>query len=649
MHGVTARLTAVLVGGTVLFGQQTSTPIFRGGAAMVRVDVRVLDHSGKPVSGLQPDDFEISLDGRVQKVVTLDYEATSTTGAVNAHRARDATNATPARASRLVVVLVDDLSMAATNNRDLFHAASRFVASLPDTDLVGFTTTSGQAALNPTRDHGAVEVGLRRAVGKFNDLRTQPPDVFVGLNEAVEIDGGNQGAFARAVERECLKGQKDRSATVRDLRSSCADDVELKAKHLASEAQRTTELQMATYKAVINAMRPFEGERALLILSEGVMMSSYAPLQAADIKVLERAGATAGVHVSVLSPEPDFVSMTTRSADEAKVVRDDGQALMRGIENVAGAAGGDFYRLIGQPDRFFGFVADAMSSVYHLGVEAPPGTTPGKEFKLSARVKRTDVTVRANRVALHDVPAAPVPVDTQLQAVVTRGDPKYGVPIAIGTLIRPGKTADEITLGVNVEVPAGVPGPLTMLFAAVDERGRSRTGRHTLSARAGGGDYRLSFSLPMPAASYRLRIGVADAQGQVGGLDMPVAAQLNQVGPFRASDILVAWTGADGRAQFLSLGRVPAVASRLLAGVELVPAAGAAPRDVRVTWTISTESGKPVTEQTVTAVVAQDRLNAQTQFPMASLAAGTYELRATILVANQAAGSQSTTFRKADD
>jgi hypothetical protein len=342
--------------------------------------------------------------------------------------------------------------------------------------------------------------------------------------------------------------------------------------------------------------------------------------------------------------------MTTRSPDEAKVVRDDGQALMRGIENIAGAAGGDFYRLIGQPDRFFGFVAAAMSSVYHLGVEAPPGTTPGREFKLSARVKRPDVTVRANRVALHDVPAAPVPVDTQLQAVVTRGELKYGVPLAIGTLIRPGKTADEITLAVNVEVPASVPGPLTMLFAAVDERGRSRTGRHTLPARAGGADYRLSFSLPVPAASYRLRIGVADAQGQVGGLDMPVVAQLNQVGPFRTSDILVAWAAADGRAQFLSLGRVPAVANSLLAGLELVPAAGARPpSDVRVTWTIGTESGQPVTEQTVTAVPAPNRLNAQVQIPMASLAAGTYELRATILVASQAAGSMSTTLRKADN
>ena len=193
-----------------------------------------------------------------------------------------------------------------------------------------------------------------------------------------------------------------------------------------------------------------------------------------------------------------------------------------------------------------------------------------------------------------------------------------------------------------------MPGPLTVVFAVVDEAGQSRTGRHMLSAPTTGGDYRLSFSIPVPSASYRLRIGIADAQGQVGGLDLPVVAQLNRVGQFLRSDILMAWAGSDGKAQFPSLGKVPADAISLLMGLELAPADGATPpSDVRVTWTIVTEAGQPVAERTVAAVVAGNRLNAQTQASVASLPAGTYELRATILLANQAAGVTSVTFRKA--
>ena len=67
-----------------------------------------------------------------------------------------------------------------------------------------------------------------------------------------------------------------------------------------------------------------------------------------------------------------------------------------------------------------------------------------------------------------------------------------------------------------------------------------------------------------------------------------------------------------------------------------------------MTWTIVTESGQTVAEQTVGAVLAGNRLHAQAQVPVASLPAGTYELRATVLVANQATGVTSTSFRKAD-
>jgi hypothetical protein len=322
---------------------------------------------------------------------------------------------------------------------------------------------------------------------------------------------------------------------------------------------------------------------------------------------------------------------------------------MQGAETIADATGGDFYRVIGQPNRFFGFVTDAISGVYHLGVEAPAGSAPGRDFKLTASVKRSDVTVRANRVALLAATAPPVPVDTQLQTAVTKGEPTYGVPIAVGTVIRPGKTDGEIALGANVEVPASVPGPLTVMFGLVDAKGKLRMAKNTLAAPAAGGNYRLSLSLPVPAGSYRLRFGIADANGKVGSLDLAVAGQLNRLGPLLASDILAAWSEPDGQSQFLALGKVPATASALQMALEFAQAPGAAvPPDVRVTWTIVSEAGQTVTEQTVAAVRAADRMNAQTQIAVAPLPAGAYELRATILVANQTVGVTSMTFHKTD-
>ena len=55
-----------------------------------------------------------------------------------------------------------------------------------------------------------------------------------------------------------------------------------------------------------------------------------------------------------------------------------------------------------------------------------------------------------------------------------------------------------------------------------------------------------------------------------------------------------------------------------------------------------------VADQTVVPARAADRLTAQGQFAPASLAPGTYEIKATVFVAGQAVGTVSTTVRKAD-
>ena len=164
---------AAWAGGATLSGQTPQTPTFRGGVSLVRVDVTVLDRDAKPVPGLSADDFDIKLDGRVEPVRTVDFEATPTTHAVSAPAEHQATNTTPVATPRVVVMLVDDLIITGDRDRDLFFAASKFVADLPATDWVGFTTTSGSAGVNPTRDYGAVEVGLRHAVGQLVDPRSR--------------------------------------------------------------------------------------------------------------------------------------------------------------------------------------------------------------------------------------------------------------------------------------------------------------------------------------------------------------------------------------------------------------------------------------------------------------------------------------------
>ena len=415
---------------------------------------------------------------------------------------------------------------------------------------------------------------------------------------------------------------------------------------------QTAANQIRAYLNVINAMKPAPGLKELVIISDGLGVASRQQLP--TFEPVAKAAAAAGVQLSVLSQDPDMSDASKgggaaqAGTTGAAIVYADNRTLELDLQTMTDMAGGTFYRVMGQPDRFFNDVAVATSAVYHLGVEAPAGSAPGRDFKLAARVKRSGLTVHANHVALVPTPPVVVPVEDQLRAAVVEGLPNYGVPITVATVVRRGNTGAGLDVDANLEVPASAPGPLTVMFGLVDTTGKLRTGQKAVEAPTNGGDYRVSLSLPAAPGNYRLRFGVADANGHVGSIDVPLRAQLARVGPFLVSDVMTSWSGADGKSQFLALEEVPAAATALQTFLELyAPPDAPLPSDVRVDWSLVGSAAEPAAEQSVVPVQAAERLTAVGQFALEHLAPGTYEVRAAVLVAGHAVGTVSTTMRKA--
>jgi hypothetical protein len=320
-------------------------------------------------------------------------------------------------------------------------------------------------------------------------------------------------------------------------------------------------------------------------------------------------------------------------------------------------AGGTFYRVMGQPDRFFGFIAEATSGIYHLGVEVPSNADVKKDLSVSAHVKRSGLTVRANHVAMLPGSSVAVPVAARLTDAVTKGLSNYGVPMTLAVALRRGAAAGTIAVGANVEIPSTAEAPLTVMYGLMDDTGRVQTGRETIAAAPTTDSYRISLSLPVAAGQYRLRFAVADAAGRVGSVDAPIAVALPAVGPFTASDVVLSWSSAMTKPRFLALAGVPMAATSLQAFLELYPAAGspasgspaATPpvgSDVKVRWTIVGASGPRPGDQTVTPIASADRLTAAVQWPLETLPPGEYELHADVLISGRVAGTVTTTFRK---
>jgi hypothetical protein len=645
---------------------QQQPPPFKGGVTLVTVDVTVIA-DGQPVTGLTAADFEIKLNNRVQPIRGFSYlriADTAMMGAIgpsfDAAPAAPAAKTTAAGVPRVFIVLVDDLSFSPLAGRGLFSAARRFITSLPATDVVGLTTSSGAVIVNPTADRASLVAALSKVTGAFQDPRIESsgpsdgklssPDQQVGFAQALAIDRGEQGVLRDAIVAECFFGDQSRMPfpTIEDVlaHDSCARTVQLSAMRIAAQLKTLVRRQAQAYEAVIRAMGTAAGIRHLVVLTDGVALAQDLPA----MQPVARAAAEVGVQLSVLMDTPENVSAMDGGrrapapgqpqqpdTGSPQRRREDNDLLLNGARTTADLAGAEFYQVTGEPDRLFERVAVIASGIYRIAVDGPSDTTPGKDFALAVRVpKRSGVTVRANRHAVAAAPAAaPVaaaapstaadpaanrplvaPAD-QMRRAIASGRALDGLQVTLDPVVHRGGDPGQIAIDVAITVGASAQAPVATMFGLVDASGAIRTSDKTLTG-AEGGAYRIAFSVPVAPGAYKLRFAAADAGGAVGAIEAAVDAALTKMGPFEASGLMLETLPGDGR--------------RILAALELYPPAGAAAPDVVVKMALVSASGDPAVERVVVPEeTGAGVLRAEAEFALDRLPAGAYTLRASVL------------------
>ena len=124
---------------------QEPLPKFRSGIDIISVDADVLDSSGTPVSGLRPEQFQVSIDGKPRKVISADFLSSSTpaSAAAPSEGFRDTRSALPPSVpdpalGRTYVLAFDTMSFHALEVAPARQAARAFVERLEPRDRVGF-------------------------------------------------------------------------------------------------------------------------------------------------------------------------------------------------------------------------------------------------------------------------------------------------------------------------------------------------------------------------------------------------------------------------------------------------------------------------------------------------------------------------------
>lgn len=650
-------------------------PTFRSSVTLVTVDVVVLDHDGKPVPGLTADDFQVKLNGKMQPVRALNYvqvaqqaaPLTVTDIAPDEPVGRKVvTNAAPVGDARLFVLMVDDLSFSAGSGKSLFTAAARFIERQPAADYVGITTTSGTGIVNPTLDRGVAMRALTHVTGDFMDPRRPmtPSSPTLSIQEALDIVDFNDSSVLRnVITRECFGGNANDVASLRTdqliSRNQCAGDAQGFARMISAATRSNTGRQIAAIIGAINAMKPAKGLKQLVLMSQGI---GVARNSLTEFEPIARAAAEAGVQLSILVEEGDDLDSSdggrsiedaggeARGAPDAGLTarrREDRRMFRSAMQTLADASGGFFQSVIGMADRSFDRAGVAGSALYRLGVEPPSDAAEGKALTVSTSVRKPGVTVQSNRQAVIPGPAPVVSADAKMKEAINEGQPFFNVPIRMA-LAKRRAASGQIELVVGLDVPASVPGPLTMAFGVVSDKGELRTGKTPLAAPADGSNYRFTFPLPVAAGKYQLRFGVTDATGSIGSIDTAVDAHLYPMGAISVSDVLTWWTDKAGKSQFLALDEVPAGVTTLGAGLELYPQPGTAfPENLKVKMSLI-PNGKPtpVLERDATPLASGDMLRVESQLPLTDVAPGSYTLRATVSVDGKIIGTNAAVIKK---
>jgi VWFA-related protein len=320
---------------------QQQPPTFRAGVKVVRVDVTVTTSGDKPLTDLEPADFEVNEDGVPQKVDTaqffrLDGQPKPGGETSLAIRSRDHGLAEAARDDvRLFVIFLDDyhIDRLPSVTIPLRRELSAFLSRLQPTDVVAIVDPlTTNLAIKFTRDIGE----LLQIVSTFEGRH----------NEIFPIKNAAEEAQLKSGDVERLRAQVTLSA----LESLCV---------------------------YLGGLR--EGRKTIVFISQGPPLEFGSGSADMDLRETIKAASRANVTISVVDPRG--LGAATRPADS--------------MYRLANETGG---RTVFNSNNFEVGLREVItdaSAYYLIGYTPTRVEDDGKFHKISVKVKRPGARVRA--------------------------------------------------------------------------------------------------------------------------------------------------------------------------------------------------------------------------------------------------------------
>ena len=414
---------------------QAAQPRFRAGTTLITVDAIVRDTHGRFVADLTPDDFEVLEDGRPQTIESLYV--------VKAGRVRAAPAAAvvppaappqrvspppPPQVQRVFVLLFDQEHMAPGGFKRAQQAASSFLETDFQAGDVGGVVNGGTMIGNRlTSSREELEAAIR-SIEPSGDVRSHQLDMrdwprFVSDYEAWRIVYGDDNVLKQVWQRACLD-DPDRCKPDPEIAKQI---VQNKARRFVSELRASGMRTIHTLAGLTKGLAGLPGRKTIVFLSDGF----FAEDSWGDLQGLTGLAARGSVRIYALdtrglnrgSASSDIIDMPPHASVNPAEIPGNFDIGADAPNALAVDTGGLMIRNENNFTKAFQEIADDTSSYYVLGY-APANTDfNGKFRRITVRVKRPGLGVRARKgyLATADLAAAaPSPAPTPTPAASDR-------------------------------------------------------------------------------------------------------------------------------------------------------------------------------------------------------------------------------------
>jgi VWFA-related protein len=507
---------------------------FRSSVDLVAVDVNVMGE-GKPVTGLQPADFALTVDGNPRRISSAEY--VSAVGSVKAAPAAAPRPVSPTYSTnavaggRLILFVIDQGSIGPGRGRAAMESAIRFISQLSPADRIGLVTIPGLGGqIDFTNNHALVQAALPRLSGQ---AETFPTTYRIGLSEATAIQTGDRMALSTLIERECS------GIRIPEEVEFCRTQVLRDANGMAALVRERTQNSVAALRQIIDRLGQTPTPKTIVFVSEGLVLDRMG-----DLTWLGGAASRAHVTIQVLHLEAPTADASM--AREAATPSRDRALVREGLEWLAGNTRGGLFPVAAGADIAFNRLAAELSGYYLLSFEPEAADRDGKSHKIKVAVQgRQGLDVRARAEFTVD-PGPARTTDEHALADLLKApflSNEIGLKLSAYTMREAASDKLRIMMAAEIDRTSNPDGRLSLAYVLLDDKGRvigTQIDREVKApVDAGNVQIYTGFIESDTTGAHILKIAVIDDRGRLGSVEHGFKAALTPLGPLRATDVLI--------------------------------------------------------------------------------------------------------------